>query len=181
MRVEPPWPRLVPLWQRLPHRASSPFLPCEDTDDICGQGSCIYISRISSIYWTLAKNSLLAFFFFNIYLFIFGCAGLCCCTQASSSCSKQKILSSCGAWASHCIDFSCCRAQALGSVGFINCSVWIQCLQPMGLVAPRQVESSWTRDPTHVPCIGRWTSNHGSTREAPCQLLWDSDLQLNFG
>ena len=26
----------------------------------------------------------------------------------------------------------------------------------MGLVAPRNVESSWIRDRTHVPCIGKW-------------------------
>ena len=27
--------------------------------------------------------------------------------------------------------------------------------------------SSWTRDPTHVPYIGRWILNHCTTREAP--------------
>ena len=40
-------------------------------DDICAQGSCIFLSRISSIYWTLAKTSLLAVFFFFKYLFIY--------------------------------------------------------------------------------------------------------------
>ena len=54
--------------------------------------------------------------------------GLCCCTQASSSCSKQEILSSFSAWASHSTDFSCCRAQALGHAvavcGFSTCSPW---------------------------------------------------------
>ena len=35
----------------------------------------------------------------------------------------------------------------------------------MGLVAPRYVGSSWTRDGTHVPCIGRWILNHWTTRE----------------
>ena len=28
-------------------------------------------------------------------------------------------------------------------------------------------ESSWTRDQTHVPCIGRWILNHWTTREIP--------------
>ena len=36
-----------------------------------------------------------------------------------------------------------------------------------GLVAPQHVESSWTRDQTHVPCIGRQTPNPWTTREVP--------------
>ena len=35
-----------------------------------------------------------------------------------------------------------------------------------GLVALWHVGSSWTRDRTRVPCIGRWTLNHCTTREA---------------
>ena len=35
----------------------------------------------------------------------------------------------------------------------------------MGLVALWYVESSWTRDGTHVSCIGRWILNHWTTRE----------------
>jgi hypothetical protein len=37
----------------------------------------------------------------------------------------------------------------------------------MGLVAPRQVESSQTRDRTRVPRIGRWALNHWVTRWVP--------------
>ena len=33
------------------------------------------------------------------------------------------------------------------------------------LVAPGHVESSWTRDQTHVLCIGRQILNHWNTRE----------------
>ena len=29
------------------------------------------------------------------------------------------------------------------------------------------MESSWTRDQTQVPCIGRWILNHWTTREVP--------------
>ena len=29
------------------------------------------------------------------------------------------------------------------------------------------VGSSWTRDRTRVPCIGRWIPNHWTTREVP--------------
>ena len=36
----------------------------------------------------------------------------------------------------------------------------------MGLVALQHVESSWSRDPIHVSCIGRWILYHWATREA---------------
>ena len=34
--------------------------------------------------------------------------------RAFSSCSEQGLLSGCGAQASHCTGFSCCRAGAVG-------------------------------------------------------------------
>ena len=34
----------------------------------------------------------------------------------------------------------------------------------MGLVAPWHVGSSWPRERTCVPCIGRWILNHCATR-----------------
>ena len=37
----------------------------------------------------------------------------------------------------------------------------------MGLVAPGHVESFWTRDQTHVPCIVRWILNHWISRKVP--------------
>ena len=48
------------------------------------------------------------------YLFIFGCAGSLLLCGVFSNCSEGGLLSSCGAQASHCSSFSCCRAQALG-------------------------------------------------------------------
>ena len=49
-----------------------------------------------------------------IYLFLVTlCLG--CSTQAFSNCSERGLLYHCGAWASHCSGFSCCRAQALGA------------------------------------------------------------------
>ena len=36
---------------------------------------------------------------------------------------------------------------------------------PPGLVAPEHVESSQTRDQTHVPCIDRQILIHGTTKE----------------
>ena len=39
-----------------------------------------------------------------------------------------------------------------------------------GAVAPRHVGSSWTRDRTCVPCIGRRILNHCATRAVPQAL-----------
>ena len=86
--------------------------------------------------------------------------GLCCCAQTFSSC-KRELLSSCSAWASNYTGFFCCGTWALGA----------QQLWPTGLVASQQVETSWTRDPTHVSCIGMWILNHWATREVPESAL----------
>ena len=48
---------------------------------------------------------------------------------------------------------------------------WAQWLWPTaGLVAPQHVESSWARDQTHVPRLGRQTPIYCTTRE----VLWKS-------
>ena len=60
------------------------------------------------IFLNLKKN-------FNFIYFLFLAAlGLHCCMQAFSSCSEWELTLRCGARASHCSGFSCCRAQALG-------------------------------------------------------------------
>ena len=61
------------------------------------------------------------FFFFNICLFNLAVLGLCCCEQAFCSCGKQGLLFTYVSQASHRGGFSCCRAQALGCVGFGSC------------------------------------------------------------
>ena len=38
---------------------------------------------------------------------------------------------------------------------FLGSGAQVQCLWYTGLVAPQHVKSSWNRDQTHVPCIGR--------------------------
>ena len=60
---------------------------------------------------------------FFIISFIFGCPGSVV-GGGFSSCDKWRLLSSCGAWASHCGGFSCCGARALGLAGFSNCGSW---------------------------------------------------------
>ena len=99
--------------------------------------------------------------------------GLCCCTQAFSSCSKQGLLSR-GAGASHGSGFSCCRAQVLssckGSVDVVH-----------GLSCSRHVESSWIRIRTRVPCIGRRIPTRCTTRKVLFKYYLSSNvINVNF-
>ena len=76
------------------------------------------------------------------------------------------LISGCAGSSSLCTGFSRCRAWAPGCTGF-STGTWAQQLRLAGLVASRHVESSQTRDRTRVPCIGRQTLNHGTTKEIP--------------
>ena len=92
----------------------------------------------------------------------------------------------CGARASHCGGFSCCRARALGAQasvvvarGLSSCGSRalehrLSSCGAQALVAPRHVGSSRTRAQTHVPCIGRLILNHFATREVPTQVAFNS-------
>ena len=74
-------------------------------------------------------------------------------------CSKLGLLSRCGARASHCSGLSRCGAWTLGrACGLSSCGTG-------------HVESSWTRDGTHVLCVGRRIFNHWTTREAPVRYF----------
>ena len=65
--------------------------------------------------------------FKNYFIYIiFGCARSSLLCGLFSSCGKQRLLSSCSAWASRCSRFSHCRTQALRHVGFSSCSTWAQ-------------------------------------------------------
>ena len=59
-----------------------------------------------------------------------------------------------------------CRAQALGIQVTVAAVCRLSCCGTRALVAPQHVESSWTRDQTHVPCTGRWILIHCATRES---------------
>ena len=87
-----------------------------------------------------------------------------CYTQACSSCSKWRVLSSYDAWAFHCRmpNASHCilslQSMRCRHAGFSGCSA-------RGLAALWHVESPQTRDPTHVPYIGSHIPNHWTIRE----------------
>ena len=65
-----------------------------------------------------AKINLEKFFFNLIYLFLV-VLGLRYSAWAFSSFGEQELLSSCGAQASHCGGFSCCRAWPLGRASVV--------------------------------------------------------------
>ena len=49
-----------------------------------------------------------------------------------------------------------------------------------GLVALQHVGSSWIKDLTHVPGIGRWVFNHWTTREVPLAHNFKPSLKTQF-
>ena len=60
--------------------------------------------------------------FKNFIIYFLAVPALCRSVWTLSSCSERGLLSSCSAQASHSDGSSCCRAQALGYVGFGTCS-----------------------------------------------------------
>ena len=85
--------------------------------------------------------------FFSL-LSIFGCTGSLL-LHSDFSLPRLLLLQSMGP-----------RARGLQQLQFTGSREWAQQLWHMGLAAARRVESSWTRDQTHVPCLGRWILNH---------------------
>ena len=123
-----------------------------------GLNMSFYFLLLFRLCFIIFSFEMLKYFFLMIYLFL-ATLGLHCCMWAFTSCGGWELLCSCGAQVSHC------RARALECTGFSCCSSRAQWLWHECLVAPKHVESSRTRDWTHVPCIGRWILNHWTTRE----------------
>ena len=96
-----------------------------------------------------------------VFFFFFFLTKLC---LHFSSFGEQRLLSSCGALASHCRGFTLWSTGS-GAPAFSSCSTWAQYLCLQGLVAPQHVWSSQTKDGTGVPFIARWSLNHWTTRE----------------
>ena len=62
----------------------------------------------------------------KFYLFIFDCAGFSLLLEFPLVAASSGLLSSCGAQASHCGGFSCCRSWALG--------MWASVVAARGLI-----------------------------------------------
>ena len=83
------------------------------------------------------QTSPISDFFFFFLVGVVAVVGLCCCEQTFSSHGEQGLLSSCNAGASHCGNFSRCRAWALGSVGFGSCGACgLSCPVSRGILVP---------------------------------------------
>ena len=125
------------------------------------------------------------FFFLNLFI-LFTYFWLCWVFVAARGLSLVAVS---GGYSSlQCAGFSLrwllsLRSTGSRHAGFSSCGMWAQQLwltgsraqaQQLwrsGLVAPRHVGSSRTRDRTHVPCLGRRILNHCATREAPMNFL----------
>ena len=111
------------------------------------------------------------------------------CTQAFSSCGELGLL-----FMAVCRLFiavaSLVTENRLWGAGFSSCSTcaqWLrlegsrvraQLLRSVGLTAPQHVESSWTRDWTHVPYIGRQILNHWDHQGSPIPTFFWSCFQI---
>lgn len=104
---------------------------------------CLGDRQISFISWD--SGTCICFTYLLIYLSL-TVFGLHCCSHTFSRCCEWRLLSSFRAQASLCGDFSCYRTWALGLVGFTNCGRQVQ-------LPLRMLESSRTRDQTHVPAF----------------------------
>ena len=125
---------------------------------------CQFSHSIELFYPDLCANIL--FFFYFIYLF-WAALGLCF-AWAFSSCSEWGLL----------FIVLCRLLIVVASLAVVHrlqahgLSTWAhrpqsqaQQLWPTNLVAQQHVESSWSRDQTHVPCIGRQILIHFTTRK----------------
>ena len=119
----------------------------------------------------LSTGCYLFIYFIFIYLFIWLPLGLHCCMRAFSSCGQQGLLfvvvhGPLVAVAS-LVEEHGLQAHRLQQLWLAGSRAQAQELWRTGLVALRHVRSSWTRDRTRVPCIGRQILNHCVTREVP--------------
>ena len=125
-------------------------LKCSDSQHTSDAQSSFVLSYLFTYYWLH-------------WVFIAVC-GL-------SLCREWRLLSNFSVWASHCKDFSCCGAQALGR--------GLRELRHMALVASQHVESSQTREPMS-PALGGGFFNHWATRETLHLFFEEFDCSM-FG
>ena len=62
------------------------------------------------------------------------------------------------------------QSTGSGVLGLSSCGLWalergLQKVQHLGLVAPKHVDSSQTRNQTCDPCVRKWILNHWTTKE----------------
>ena len=82
-----------------------------------------FLLKYLPIFLLTTEYILISFFKFYLFVFVFGCAGLCCCEEFFSSCDKQELLSNCGSQASLVLDPGLQGAQAsvVAASGLSSC------------------------------------------------------------
>ena len=115
----------------------------------------------------------------NLFIYLFGCIGSSLLRAGFLQLWQAGATLRCGARASHCGGFSCCRAWALGMRASVvaarmlsscgtwaleyrlsSCGAWAQLLRSMWNLPRPGMEDC-------VPGIGRRILNHCTTREVP--------------
>ena len=99
-----------------------------------------------------------------IYLFILAVLGLCCCARAFLQLQRAGATLHCGAWASHCGGFSCCRAHRLQQLWHVGSVIVARRLQSTGSVVVAHGLSCSTAcgifpDQGLNPCPLHWQAN----------------------
>ena len=115
--------------------------------------------------WGAPEQSLSWQLFILFFIFIYSWLHLVFIAVLGLSLTEESGgYSSCRAWASHCVGFSYRSSPALER-GLSSCGTQALLLRGMW-------KSSWSRDRTRVPCIGRQTLNTGlPVKSVSCQLL----------
>ena len=123
----------------------------------------------------ISLNLSILFFFLSFYFIFLALLGLHCCVGFSlvaviigSSLVPVRELLIAGASLVAGTGFRVCGLQQLWLPGS---GAQPQQLSCMGLVAPRHVGASWTRDRTSASCIGRQVLYHWAAREAPISVF----------
>ena len=139
--------------------------------------TCIYIYICQHFHSSCVSSSIFPKFCVCVCVCVSAVVGLLLCVGFLYLRSAGSSLC-CSVWSSHCSGSSCCGAQALGHMGFDSCtwgyssySLWapeygLSSCGTQVIVVLWHVGSSWSRDQTRVPCIGRWVLNYCATRES---------------
>ena len=104
---------------------------------------------------------------FLLFQLIFGCTGASCCVRAFSSCSKWELL------------FIEVRGFLIAVISLVA-KHSSRCTGSAVMKCSWHVESSWSRDRTYSPCVGR-SPIHCSTREIPCYVFSEDYDTCNWG
>ena len=133
---------------------------------------CFVQPKNPSLHRTLER-----IFFLKSYLSVIS-LGLRCCEQASL---WLRWVGATLLWCNLCMPGLCIRSTRAQQLQHVGPAAWAWQLGLMSLVT----ESSWTKDRTHVACIGRrilyhWTSREVTDTELFSDLLWDFKLSLEI-